>query len=129
MSELAATTTATAGLPCHHALKCRTSIATPLATVEAVAVAVNSASSKPETLHYKHNSFLFLGKAKHLLFSQVCFGIKNVWMNVEYLVLNKYEHGITSPTIPFSKINVSSYCNKHSLELEVHQLPPLCQNY
>ena len=41
-SELAATATATAGSPRHHALKYRTPLATPLATVVAAAVATNS---------------------------------------------------------------------------------------
>ena len=39
--ELAATATATARLPRHHALRYRTSLAAPLGTAEAVAVDAN----------------------------------------------------------------------------------------
>ncbi len=42
MSTLAATATALARFPRHHVLKYSTSLATPLATVVAVAVASNS---------------------------------------------------------------------------------------
>ncbi len=40
--ELAATATASSGLPCHHVFKYRTALATPSGTVVAVAVAGNS---------------------------------------------------------------------------------------
>ena len=42
VSEMAATATAKATFPRHHALRCRTSLATHLATAVAVAVGANS---------------------------------------------------------------------------------------